>query len=98
MGMLGQSERIVIDHVIGVRVAAPESIDYLRRVVSGEVTPDPGRISAARTLVTENRALMVAMAERMVKPEEFVSEEGNLALLSTEELIALTRDEGSGGE
>jgi hypothetical protein len=85
--LLATSERIVIDHVIGLRVAAPESIAYLRAVVSGDAVPDPGRISAAKTLIAENRVLVVAMAERLVPPDDstpVLAED-----LTNEELLAL---------
>ena len=82
--LLAKSERIVIEHVIGARVAAPEAIAYLRSVVAGEVLGTPERISAAKALVAENRARMLAMVGKLVQPE--MTE--NVAL-SEAELLAL---------
>ena len=82
--LLAKSERIVIDHVIGARVAAPEALAYLRSVVSGDVIGTPERVSAAKALIAENRALIVAMAGKLTPPSEQLAEG-----LSESELLAL---------
>ena len=64
---LAASEGSVIRHVVGLRVAAPEAIEYLRSIVSGSLPPDAQRIQAARALISENRAIILAAVDHLGK-------------------------------
>src|SRR5687768_10733196 len=47
-------------HVGSLRVAAPDAVKYLHDVVNDKAEPRPQKIAAARTLIGENRSLIVA--------------------------------------
>lgn len=76
----GRQEELIRQHAGRLRVAAPEAIAYLQNVVSGSAQPDPQRVIAAKTLIQENRALIVAVIKEKAKSGGPAS----LPLVSTE--------------
>jgi hypothetical protein len=79
-------------HVSELRVAAPEAVKYLRDVIHDKADPHPQKVAAARTLVSENRALIVAAVNAgLLTPESTEDEKFRAKLegLTMEELMAL---------
>lgn len=70
----------------GLAVAAPESVAYLRSVVTNPDASDRDRIAASRVILSQVVAHIGQLEALMPKPQ---SEDSKLADLSTEELLAL---------
>ncbi len=77
-------------HVAGLRVAAPDAVKYLHDVVTDKAEPHPQKIAAARTLIGENRSLMVAAVKAgILEPGTRQDDWSIPADISDEDLLAL---------